>query len=876
MKKPLALTACLVLLAAAFAGAETVVLGGSGSPAAAARVVSDTSTGTVLTFSLEGFVREKEAEGGVTYDRVILRERGTTEKVGLPELPALNETVMIPGDRKVSVDIVAWNEVTLRGYNVWPFQTPATDFDYELPFVRDEGYYAGGSSYPTAKVELGKPAIFRDIRVIPLRVYPFRWNPATGELKVATKVTVKLNYYGQDTVNTLRVTGYRDPDFEPLYENTVVNYRPGHGGMDAGGNLEYPEHLFICYPDYKDEAEALAEFYNKMGIYTLVVTTNETGTTKENIKSFIQQIYDKTTPAVLKYVLLVGDIDYVAAGYWPGFSMVSDYWYSCLTGGQSDPYPDVNVGRYSTKDANKLTYFIQKNIKYQQDPDLGSDWLNNAMLCANREGAPGKYEGCCEEVANYTYKLFQPTFIKVYGSQGKRNTDITNTINAGVNIASYRGHGDETSWQSWNTYGEYYRTSDVHALSNGDKTSVWLNICCLNGNFAYGGECFVESVLNATGKAGVACNSASDPSYTVPNHDYMKEMYKAIYDQGILNIGRVSNYGNTRLIQIYGPYSSYMQNVYMYMWNGDPATRMWMKKPDKKLTATHPTTFTPEPGKKFVVTVSDTTRAPVEGALVGLYKKDDVYCAGTTDSNGQVELEPERKLTGVGTMYVTATKDGYLGYWGQCTLEPGEDVKISNFVARRADGGVKLTWNAQHDGELLGFNLYRLEVKTTGNGEAMRAGGETVAENASWTKINEELIVGRGPYEYIDGVAAGSYRYKLEAITRTDPIIVGPIGIDTKALPKAFALSQNYPNPARAATNISFGLPVATGNVNLRIYDLAGREIKTFELGSCAAGIKTIPWNLTDDAGRNVPAGVYLYRLDTPTFSATKRMVVVR
>ncbi len=225
MKKSLIWLAVLVVAASAAASAETVFLGGSGEPSAAARVVTDTATETVLTFSMDGFVREKETEGGVTYDRVILRERGTTENIGLPELPALNETVMIPGDRKVSVDIVKWDEVTLSGYNVWPFQTPATDFDFELPFVRDNKYYAAGSTYPTAKVELGTPAIFRDIRVIPLRVYPFRWNPATGELRVARKITVKLKYYGQDTVNTLRVTGYRDPDFEPLYENTVVNYK---------------------------------------------------------------------------------------------------------------------------------------------------------------------------------------------------------------------------------------------------------------------------------------------------------------------------------------------------------------------------------------------------------------------------------------------------------------------------------------------------------------------------------------------------------------------------------------------------------------------------------------------------------------------------
>jgi hypothetical protein len=588
MKKPLTFLTCLVIAAVPVAWAETVLLGGTGSPKAVANVVSDTSTETVINFSLDGFAREKETEGGVTYDRVILRERGTTEKIGLPELPAINETVMIPGDRKVSVDIVRWDEVTLSGYNVWPFQTPATDVDYQLPFVRDDKYYASGSSYPTTKVELGTPAIFRDIRVIPLRIYPFRWNPATGELKVAKKIAVKLNYYGQDTVNTLRVTGYRDPDFEPLYRAGVINYKAGHRGLDAGGNLEHPEYLFICYPDFPDEAEPLAEFYNKMGVYTKVVTTTETGTTKESIKAYIQKIYDEVSPPVLKYVLLVGDIDYVAAGYWPGYSMVADYWYSCLTGGQQDPYPDVNVGRFSHRDAAKITYFVDKGIKYQKEPDLSNDWLNNALLVAHYEQAPGKYEGCCNEVYNYTYSKFQPTFTKCYGSQGKRNTDVTNYINSGMNIVSYRGHGNETAWTGWNIYSEYYTTGNVHALANGDKTSIWLNVCCLNGNFAYGGECFIESNLNGAGKAGVASNSASDPSYTIPNHDYMKEMYKAVYDKGILNCGRVTNYGNVRLIEIYGPYSLFMKNVYMYMWNGDPFTKIWMKKPDKKLAAYHP------------------------------------------------------------------------------------------------------------------------------------------------------------------------------------------------------------------------------------------------------------------------------------------------
>jgi len=874
MKKPLVLIASVFLVAGAVASAETVALSGAGTPEAVARVVSDTPSETVLTFTIDGFVREKETAEGATYDRIILNGRGTTEALGYPELPAVHETVMIPGDRKVRVDLVAWEETTLGGYHVWPFQTPATDFDYELPFVREAAYYAGGATYPEAKVELGTPAIFRDIRVIPLSLYPFRWNPATGKLTVATKVTVKLTYYGSDDVNTIRDTSYRDPEFEPLYRGAVVNYKPGFTPPRFDNNLTHPEILFICYPDYKDEAEVLAEFYNKMGYYTSVVDTGTTGTTKENIKNYIQTVYDAATPAVLKYVLLVGDIDYVAAGYWPGFSMVADYWYSCLNGGQQDPYPDVNVGRYSTKDAAKLTYFITKAIKYQQNPELGGDWLNKAMLCAHRENAPGKYEGCCEEVANYNYSLFKPTFIKVYGSQGMRNSDVSATINAGVNIASYRGHGSETAWTGWNTYNEYYTTAEVHALTNGDKTSVWLNICCLNGNFAYGSECFIESNLNAANKGGVASNSASDPSYTIPNHDYMKEMYKAVYDQGILNVGRVSNYGNTRLIQIYGPYSTYMKNVYMYMWNGCPFTRMWMKTPSLTLDATHPATFRPGPGIKFKVTVTDEGDAPVEGALVGLYKKDDIYCAGTTNSSGVVELEPIPRLGTAGIMYVTATKDNHLGYWGQCTVEDTSDVKITNFSARRAEEGIRLSWNARHDGELLGFNLWRKEIAEP---EAVSASsGPAATAPRTWVKINAELITGRGPYEYFDGVGPGSYSYRLEAVTAADPIFVGPIRVDNQAVPKSFVLNQNYPNPARTTTTIAFGLPVTTSNVALRVYDLAGREIKTVDFGTAEAGVVKFEWNLTDNAGRTVPPGVYLYRLDTPEFAATKRCIIAR
>lgn len=869
----------LLLIFGAAAAADNVSLGGA--PGAEGKVVVDTPRETVVTFTVTGFIREREAAEGVSYDHIRLPGRAPTQEVGFPELPVIREFIMVPGTAKVRAEVVAWEEKTLKGYNVWPYQTPLKDSDRVAPpFVRDDGFYAGRASYPEKRVEVGVPGIFRDIRVVPLAVYPFRWNPATKELTVATKVTVRLEYFGEDTVNTLHDTGYRDPDFEALYRGTVLNYRPGPAPVnDAGGNLEHPEVLFICYPDYADEVAPLAEFYNKMGHYTKVVTTNETGTSNTSIKAYIQSVYDETTPAALKYVLLVGDIDYVAAGRWPGYGHVSDYWYSCLTGGEPDPYPDIGVGRFSTKDAAKVTYFVDKTIKYQKEPPTSDNWLDKATLVAHYEGAPGKYEGCCEETRQYNYALFNPIWTTVYGSQGKKNEDIDAAINAGNNIIAYRGHGNQTSWSGWSYYGSY-TTANWYNLANGDKTPVVWNCCCQNGNLDYAGETQVEAELNSDDKAGLAGNGASIDSYTYPNHDYFKEWFKAIYDQGIYHAGLSSNYANTRVLQIWGTTGIGFENVKAYLWNGCPYTNIWLKRPTQTLTASHPTSgYTPGSNRPFTVTVT-CGGSPVENALVGLYKKDDIYCAGLTDATGKVTLYPKPRIGTAGTMYVTATKTVgtaiYLGYWGQCTVNESTDVKVTSFTARRTEEGVRLNWAVTHGEEVLGFNIYRKEV-TDDAREVVGPATPAAVDDGTWVKVNATLISGRPPYSFVDYVGEGNFfRYQLEAVTRGEPVYAGPVAVGGKVLPNAYALSQNYPNPARESTTIKFALPAPAATATVLIYDLSGRVVARFDLGRKEAGVHEFKWDLADEQGYRVPAGVYVYKLETPEFTEAKRLVVVR
>ena len=94
--------------------------------------------------------------------------------------------------------------------------------------------------------------------------------------------------------------------------------------------------------------------------------------------------------------------------------------------------------------------------------------------------------------------------------------------------------------------------------------------------------------------------------------------------------------------------------------------------------------------------------------------------------------------------------------------------------------------------------------------------------------------------------------------------------------PRAFDLGQNYPNPFNPSTTILYSL-VTGGTVDLTVYDVLGRRVRTLVAGWQDTGSHRIGWSGDDDAGRPVAAGVYLYRLKTSgTAQQTRRMVLVK
>ncbi|GEM_PF-6802961 len=132
-----------------------------------------------------------------------------------------------------------------------------------------------------------------------------------------------------------------------------------------------------------------------------------------------------------------------------------------------------------------------------------------------------------------------------------------------------------------------------------------------------------------------------------------------------------------------------------------------------------------------------------------------------------------------------------------------------------------------------------------------------------------------------EGVAAGSYRDTLKVVTN-DPDqrnILFPMRIeilestdlkDEKSIPTKFQLSENYPNPFNPSTTIKYALPKAA-EVQLTVYNLLGRQVRTLVNGSQKAGYHRVQFDAA-----SLTSGIYFYRIEAGSFSKTRKMLLVK
>jgi hypothetical protein len=94
-------------------------------------------------------------------------------------------------------------------------------------------------------------------------------------------------------------------------------------------------------------------------------------------------------------------------------------------------------------------------------------------------------------------------------------------------------------------------------------------------------------------------------------------------------------------------------------------------------------------------------------------------------------------------------------------------------------------------------------------------------------------------------------------------------------VPTKFALSNAYPNPFNPSTTIKFDISKAS-NVKLSVFNILGQKIITLVNNNMKAGSYNVVWDGKDGLGKTVSSGIYLYRLESGSFSATKKMILMK
>jgi photosystem II stability/assembly factor-like uncharacterized protein len=156
---------------------------------------------------------------------------------------------------------------------------------------------------------------------------------------------------------------------------------------------------------------------------------------------------------------------------------------------------------------------------------------------------------------------------------------------------------------------------------------------------------------------------------------------------------------------------------------------------------------------------------------------------------------------------------------------------------------------------------------------------KTTNGGANWVRWNNGMANATqvSQMSYIDSISSAGKFYVVAStfgrsvyyreISGDDPI---GITSNNSSIPKSFALSQNFPNPFNPVTKIKFDIPKAD-NVKLTVYDINGKQISYLINGEMKPGSYTYEFN-----GSDMASGVYFYRLQTSSYTETKKMMLVK
>jgi len=248
--------------------------------------------------------------------------------------------------------------------------------------------------------------------------------------------------------------------------------------------------------------------------------------------------------------------------------------------------------------------------------------------------------------------------------------------------------------------------------------------------------------------------------------------------------------------------------------------------------------------------------------------------SGTNIVTGEVTIPAGKTLTSANNSIINLRHQGFIT--GEGELVVGQNVTFNIYSWQK---GLFLSYDSDHPRLVWGMH------PTLGTGANYRV-YRKFGVNGSWV-----LIATTSAKEYKDlqmqfsviGDEADNLFYKVIAFSELpgtyESNIVACTGnkapkkiIANQNLnsPVEYSLEQNYPNPFNPTTQINYSIR-ETGLVQLKIYDILGKEVATLVNENKEAGNYSIDFNASE-----LPSGVYIYQLTTPGFTQARKMILAK
>ena len=261
---------------------------------------------------------------------------------------------------------------------------------------------------------------------------------------------------------------------------------------------------------------------------------------------------------------------------------------------------------------------------------------------------------------------------------------------------------------------------------------------------------------------------------------------------------------------------------------------------------------------------------------------DILYTGQISLPDGMVELSFDRFFrTGFGhTFHLLISSDSWqtsteifeLGYLDGNESWVRETVNLGDYAGQTVELGMKSDDNGQWasgvalDNISLGVTPSWISTNASGYLNYMDSENLNFSINTSGLELG--TYQGSVVIENIQTVEEDTIHIHLTVSEST-------VGISQEIVPNDFMLYQNHPNPFNPETSIRFSLPFKQ-DVSLSIFDMMGRKVRMTTVKSAEPGHHVIKWNGKNQNGTVASAGVYFYQLHTPSFSMTKKMILLK